>query len=102
MALTTNGTQQSDYAVAKVIFLNGKGVNWYSSRGCFVVKNVVRYLTIMRNNPTYAHRHTICSFTLAQADEWFGIISGTILSPVTGKCYYLPINVRGKTPFIFK
>tara|TARA_R110000822_G_scaffold63631_1_gene156215 strand:+ start:639 stop:914 length:276 start_codon:yes stop_codon:yes gene_type:complete len=91
MALTTNGTQQSNYAVAKVIFLNGKGANWYSGRGCPVIKNVVRYLTMMRNNPAYAHRHTICSFTLAQADEWFGIISGAILNPVNNKPYFKSI-----------
>jgi hypothetical protein len=87
MALITS-SQKSNYAVAQAIFLSGKGVNWYSSRGCCIVKNVVRHLTVMGNNPAYAKRHDVPCFIGAQADEWFGVISGAILNPVTGKPYY--------------
>ena len=87
MALAT-ALQQLDYAVAQAIFISGKSVNWYSSRGCRTVKNVVRHLTIMGNNPAYVKRHHVPSFIAAQANEWLGVLSGAILNPVTGKPYY--------------
>ena len=84
--------QDFDYALARTIFLNGKNVNWYKNCGISnIEKNVIRYLTLMLANPAYSKRHKLEPLAKAWAKESYGVISGAILNPVTGKPYYTPV-----------